>query len=138
SQKDLQKGVIYVLKNLNQNVNINKTNRLHPFYLVYINENGEVVSNHLQVKNTLDIFRSLAKNKSEPNYNLCKLFNKETKEGTKMNAYSDLLHKTIESIISVKEQKDLDSIFTSGGTSIGLNEIKGLNDFELIGFLIIK
>jgi len=131
-------GVIYVLKNINQNVNINKTNRLHPFYLVYISSEGEIVSNHLDVKKTLDIFRALAKNKSDPEYDKCKDFNEETKDGSKMNKYSDLLHQSIQSIISVKEQQDLNSIFTAGGTSISSEKIKGLNDFELIGFLVIK
>ena len=51
----LEKGVIYVLKNINNNVNIDNMNQLHPFYLVYIKEDGTVLSNHLCVKNTLDI-----------------------------------------------------------------------------------
>jgi len=131
-------GVIYVLKNINQNVNINNTNRLHPFYLVYISDDGEIISNHIDVKKTLDIFRALAKNKSEPEYDKCKQFNEETKDGSNMKNYSELLHQSIQSIISVKEQQDLNSIFTSGGTSISSDKIKGLNDFELIGFLIIK
>ena len=90
------------------------------------------------LKKTLDIFRALAKNKSDPEYDKCKDFNEETKDGSKMNKYSDLLHQSIQSIISVKEQQDLNSIFTAGGTSISSEKIKGLNDFELIGFLVIK
>ena len=133
-----KEGVIFVLKNINKNVNINNTNRLHPFYLVYIGVNGEIISNHLDVKNTLNIFRALAKNKEEPDYKLCKKFNDKTKEGQKMGKYSELLHKAIDSIIEVKEYEDLNSIFKIGGTSIGTNEIKGLNDFELICFLVIK
>jgi hypothetical protein len=57
----IHEGVIFVLKNINKEVNIDNTNQLHPFYLVYINQDGEVVSNHLNVKNTLDILRSLSK-----------------------------------------------------------------------------
>lgn len=136
--KDFEEGVIFVLKNINQNVNINNTNRLHPFYLIYINKKGEIISNHLNVKNTLDIFRALAKNKPEVDYKLCKQFNDETKEGQNMGTYSELLHGAIESIINVKEDADLNSIFKAGGTSVSVNEIKGLNDFELIGFLVIK
>jgi len=133
-----EKGVIFVLKNVNNGVNINNTNRLHPFYLVYIKDNGEVLSNHLNVKNTLDIFRSLSKNKSEPDYKLCKIFNDLTKDGTDMSLYSELLHGAIESIINVKEDADLNSIFRAGGTSISIQDIKGLNDFELICFLVVQ
>lgn len=135
---DFNEGVIFVLKNINRGVNINNTNRLHPFYIAYIGKDGEMISNHLDVKNTLDILRALAKNKSEPDYELCKKFNDHTKEGMNMSDYSDLLHKSIESIITVKEDADLNSIFSAGGTSLGANEIKGLNDFELVCFLVVQ
>ena len=86
----------------------------------------------------LDIFRALAKNKEEPDYKLCDIFNEETKEGSDMKKYSGLLHRSIESVINVKEEQDLNSLFKSGGTSIGLGEIRGLEDFELVSFLVIK
>ena len=135
---DFNEGVIFVLKNINRGININNTNRLHPFYLVYIGKDGEIISNHLDVKNTLDILRALAKNKSEPDYELCKKFNDTTREGMNMSDYSDLLHRSIESIITVKENADLNSIFSAGGTSISVNEIKGVNDFELVCFLVVQ
>ena len=36
-------GVIYVLKNKDNGVNIDKKNRLHPFYMVYISNDGEPI-----------------------------------------------------------------------------------------------
>ena len=59
--RGIKEGVIFVMKNINNEVNIDNTNQLHPFYLVYIGENGEIVSNHLNVKNTLDILRAISK-----------------------------------------------------------------------------
>ena len=48
---DLAKsGVIYILKNRNAGVNIDKMNMLHPFYMVYIADDGTVISDHLQPK----------------------------------------------------------------------------------------
>lgn len=55
-----------------------------------------------------------------------------------MTSYSDLLNQSIGSIIDVKEDKDMDSLFTAGGTTILEGNIKGLDDFELITFLVIK
>ena len=135
---EFEKGAIFVLKNVNGNININNTNRLHPFYLIYVSEEGKIISNHLNVKNTLDVFRALSKNKDEPNYTLCKTFNDETQDGSLMEKYSKLLENAIESIIEVKEDADLNSIFSAGGTTISSTQIKGLNDFELIGFLVVK
>jgi len=138
ANSDNPKGVIFVLKNLNRNINIDKQNRLHPFYLVYIGKTGETVVNHLNPKALLDRFRFLCKNNSKPIKDLVSEFNKETKDGKEMKFYSDLLGKAISSIVQVKTEKDTESLFSVGGTSALENKISGLNDFELIDFLIVS
>ena len=55
-----------------------------------------------------------------------------------MKVYSDLLSSVIRSMIQVKEERDLDSLFTSGRTTALVNAIAGLDDFELITFLVIQ
>lgn len=137
SEKGINKGVIYVLKNINSDVNINNLNQLHPFYLVYIKEDGEILSNHLNVKNTLDILRKLSKNNNEPISVAYRKFNDKTDDGRKMKEYSELLGKSIDSIISIKEENDIDSLFRSGGTTMLKNDISGLDDFELISFMVV-
>lgn len=134
----IPKGVIYVLKNRNPEVNIGKQNRLHPYYLVYIAEDGTVVHNHMEVKKILDVIRTTSKHETEPIAPLCRAFNKETKDGYKMDKYSQLLDKTIESIIDVKESNDLDSLFNLGSDVLFGGNIGGLDDFELITFVIVK
>ena len=134
----IPKGVIYVLKNRNPEVNIGKQNRLHPYYLVYISEDGTVVHNHMEVKKILDVIRKTSKHVSSPITDLCRTFNKETKDGYKMDKYSKLLDKTIESIIDVKESNDLDSLFNLGSDVLFGGNIGGLDDFELITFVVVK
>ncbi|MDG5815501.1 DEAD/DEAH box helicase [Chitinispirillales bacterium ANBcel5] len=134
----IDEGVIYVLKNINNDVNIDNTNQLHPFYLVYSKENGEIASNHLNVKETLDIFRALSKGHKEPIKSVYEKFNDETHDGKNMDKYSTLLNKAIESIISVKDESDVDSLFSAGGTTAQASSIKGLQDFELLTFAVIK
>ncbi|MDE6242021.1 MAG: DEAD/DEAH box helicase family protein [Anaeroplasmataceae bacterium] len=135
---DIPKGVIYVLKNRNNEINIGKKNRLHPYYLVYLNEEGNVVHTHMDVKKILDIFRSMCKFEVNPIQSLCRQFNKETKDGYKMDKYSQLLDRCIESIIQTKETNDLENLFNGDSSVLFENEIKGLDDFELITFLVIK
>jgi Helicase conserved C-terminal domain/Type III restriction enzyme, res subunit len=137
-EKGIDEGVIYVLKNINNDVNIDNTNQLHPFYLVYIKQNGDIISNHLNVKNTLDILRGIAKGRTEPIEELYRQFNTETKDGKNMTTYSNLLENAIESIITVKDESLIDSLFSKGGTADFSGHIKGLEDFELITFLVIK
>ena len=131
-------GVIYVLKNRNGGVNIDKKNRLHPFYLIYVRNDGSVVINHLSPKELLDKLRSLCRGKNAPQTTLCHAFNKETKDGLKMTAYSKLLGDAIGSIINVKEEGDIASLFSPGETSALRGDIKGLEDFELITFLVVR
>lgn len=138
SAEDCPPGVIYVLKNLNSGVNINKQNRLHPFYIVYIDMEGNVVCNHLEIKALLDKFRYLCKGKDKPIPSLYKPFNKETKDGKKMDAYSTLLGSTINSIIDVKDESDINSFLSGEGFSFIDTKITGLDDFELICFLVIR
>ncbi|MEA1885511.1 MAG: helicase-related protein [Thermotogota bacterium] len=131
-------GVIFVLKNINDDINIDNQNRLHPFYIAYISDQAELIISHIEVKETLDTIRKLCKGNTEPLKEKCEQFNRETEDGRKMEKYSTLLEETIKSIIQVKEETDINSLFTTGGTTALKNTIKGLEDFELIAFLVIK
>lgn len=134
----VQPGVIYVLKNRNNGVNINNQNLLHPFYMVYISHEGEVICDHLSPKTMLDNMRAACRGKHEPDKALCSVFNKETKDGREMSHYSDLLQEAIHSIIEVKGESDIMSLFSTGETTALRGKISGLDDFELICFLVIK
>ncbi len=133
----LEKGVIYILKNINNDINVDNVNQLHPFYLIYIKENGEIKSNHLNIKNTLDIIRSVSKGMDKPIVEAYTKFNEETDDGKSMKMYSELLNDSIKSIINIKEESDIDSLFTTGGTTMLKNDIKGISDFELISFIVV-
>ncbi len=131
-------GVIFVLRNINNNMNIDNQNRIHPFYMVYVGIDGEVVCDYLNPKKLLDTVRLLCRGESEPVWELCEKFNRETDDGRDMADVSQLLSDAINSIIDVKEESDIDSLFSAGGTSALMSEIKGLDDFELICFLVVK
>ena len=131
-------GVIFVLRNINNSVNIDNQNRIHPFYMVYIRTDGEVVCDYLNPKKLLDTIRLLCRGKSEPLMPLCAKFNEETDDGRNMKDVSQLLSDAINSIMDVKEESDIDSLFSAGGTSALMNAVSGLDDFELICFLVVK
>ncbi|HCE6185157.1 TPA: DEAD/DEAH box helicase family protein [Legionella pneumophila] len=137
-EKGLFSGVVFTLRNRQQSININQHNRLHPYYMVYINEMGEVITDHTAVKQILDLLRANCKGINEPLLDICRDFNKKTDDGRNMSFYSDLLSKTIQSIIQVKEDKDIDSLFTQRKTTALVDSIKGLDDFELLSFIVIE
>lgn len=135
---ELPPGTIFILKNINSSINIDHKNRIHPFYMVYISEEGEVICDYLNPKKILDDIRLLCRGKSEPLYGLCSVFNRETKDGRDMKEMSMLLNDAINSIIYTKDESDIDSLFRKGGTSALMSQINGLEDFELICFLVVK
>ena len=134
---DAKPGVIFVLKNRSNSVNIDNQNRLHPFYMVYIGDDGTVLCDHLSPKELLDKMRFLCKGKDKPISDLCRQFNADTRDGKDMRKYSDLLGQAIASIIEVKEESDIDAFLGGSQISFTSEMIKGLDDFELICFLVI-
>ena len=138
ANEDAPAGVIFVLKNRSDSVNIDNKNRLHPFYMVYISDEGEVICDHLSPKQMLDKMRFLCKGKTEPIPEVYKQFNEETRDGKDMSKFSHLLNRAIASIIDVKDESDIDSFLGGGQVSFLTNKIKGLDDFELICFLVVR
>ena len=136
--RGLPPGVMFTLRNRNNGVNINQQNRLHPYYLIYIGQNGDVVADHTEVKRLLDLVRSACKGRSQPVPETCRLFNQATDDGRKMGAYSNLLDQAIRSMVDLKEDKDIDSLFSGGRTTALVNTIAGLDDFELVAFLVVQ
>jgi len=138
SNEILQPGVIFVLKNVNSDVNINKLNRLHPYYLVYIKNSGELVLNHVESKKIMDAMRMLCKGQDSPIIDLCSKLKEETDDYYEMGKFSELLKKSIGTILDTEEEKEVLSLFKSGGTTALQDKIKGIEDFKLVSFLIVR
>jgi hypothetical protein len=133
------KGMIWILKNISMRTNIKTPNRLHPYYLVYITDTGKIKCNYLNPKEVLSIMKLLCKGAETPNHDLCRMFDAETRHGKDMSKYSSLLNQTIQSIVDTKKETDIQGLFRSGGTALAKRDrIEGLDDFELICFLVIK
>jgi superfamily II DNA or RNA helicase len=141
--RGLPPGVIFTLRNRNQIVNVDQQNRLHPYYLIYIagggpHEQPRVIVNHTEVKRVLDLVRSACKGRGDPIPEAYRPFNLATQDGREMKPYSELLAKAIRSMVDLKEEKDIDSLFTGPKTSALVSPIAGLDDFELIAFLVVQ
>lgn len=135
---DTPNGTIFILKNRNANINPQNMNQLHPFYMVYVRDDSVIHIDHLRPKKLLDAFRQLCKEKSEPDRDLCKQFNIETKDGKNMRHYSDLLYFAVKSIVDLNEDNSIDSFLSGKQISLATNTIDGLDDFELVCFVTVK
>lgn len=136
--KGIVPGAIFCLRNVRAGDEINRHNRLHPFYLVYVAQDGGVQIQHTDPKRILDLARTAAKPHEAPIPALYEPFNRETDDGRKMETYSGLLSNAIASMIETKQERDIDSLFTPGETTALVGDIKGLDDFELIAFFVVR
>jgi len=136
--EEMPNGTIFILKNRNANLNPQNRNQLHPFYMVYVLDGSVIYIDHLQPKKLLDVFRRLCKGKPEPNHELCRQFNAETKDGRNMRHYSDLLYFTVKSIVDLNEHDSIDRFLSGKQMSLAINTIYGLDDFELVCFVTVK
>ncbi|WP_427833107.1 hypothetical protein ACQP3Y_03230 [Actinobacillus pleuropneumoniae] len=126
------------MKNINSSHPIDQQNRLHPYYLVYISNQGEIITNHLEIKAMLDLIRSCCKGQDKPIANVCEIFNRITKDGQNMQHCSTLLSQAIRSMVEIKQERDILSLFAEGETTALSNQIQGLEDFELLAFIVIQ
>ena len=122
---------------MNADEKINRGNRLHPHYLVYLDDDGNVIADHTEAKRLLDLIRSGCRPYDEPVSDVVRIFNAATLEGSEMGKYSELLTDAINSMIDVTEERDIDSLFSGGQTTALVQSIAGLDDFELTAFIVI-
>jgi hypothetical protein len=139
SVKDIIKpGVIFTLRQVKGKEQTKEQNPLFPYYMVYITDDGEVKLSFLQAKKILDYYKKLSSGQGKVLKDLVEEFNKQTNDGRKMEHYSDLLGISIENLIGKKQDMGVASLFSKGGTTMQKSFLDGIEDFELITFLIIK
>jgi SNF2 family DNA or RNA helicase len=138
--KDVTKpGVIFTLRQIhNTSSKAEESNALKEYYMAYVYEDGTVKYNYIHAKKILDIYKKLCCDKDEVLKDIVKIFNEETDRGKNMKKYSSLLEDVIDNIIGKKEEKGIASLFSKGGTVVQKSLFKGIEDFELISFIVIK
>lgn len=131
-------GTIFVLRNASGNIDRLSGNPIHPFYLVYVGEDGSILHSYATPKDILDEMRRICRGVKAPLEDLCRAYNAQTDDGRDMTAQTDLLASAIGSIVEGKNESDIDSFFSGGTTSFLENDIEGIDDFELVCFLVVR
>jgi len=135
---ELEPGVIFCLKSINTK-NIEKSAySLEPYYLVYVTEKNEIKLNFIHARKILDVLKKQCMWQKNPNANAVKIFDKETNTAKDMTKYRFMLETAIQTIIGKEEEKGVESLFSRGGTVLAKETFKGIEDFEVICYLIIN
>lgn len=135
--EEAERGVIFCLKQINEEIKPSEFNTLNPYFLVYVKDSGEVLLNFIQSKKILDIYKKVCLGENSLFPDLISEFNRETNNAKDMSKFTNFLEKTVENIVGKEEEKGLDSLFSFGETVLN-NSVQNMDDFELISFLVIK
>jgi hypothetical protein len=110
---------------------------LAPHYLVHVGDDGGVLLPFTQAKQALDRLKKLCMGRDITDDSACARFDKATRQGENVNATQQLLAKAVASIVGKKEERAVASLFTPGGTHAMKGEFAGINDFEVVAFLVV-
>ena len=112
------------------------TNPTFPYYVVYVTADGSNVTKHTQPKAALDLMRAACSGGTEPLLDLCRTFNDETRDGTRMDAYTDPLDDVVGTITDVQETKGMESLFSLGEVGSGVS--LGFDNYSLVSFVVLR
>lgn len=132
-----KQGVLFCFKHRNLNDKPKSDSSLYPYYLIYINYDGEVLYGNAHAREVLRYFRSLCYGKKEPIEALFSNFYDRTKNTLEMTFYSNLLNKAINSIKGYEEEKAITAVFDFTGFNNSFAD-ETVDDFELISFLVVE
>ncbi len=135
--ENIKPGAIFCLKADKLRPASSGMHAMDPYYIVYVTEDGELQYEVEQVKQVVDIFKKLTMGRSQPDPEAIKQFYGKTKKGKDMSLYKNLLAKAVAAITGASEERGVESLFRGGGTLISKDTFKGIDDFEVITFLVI-
>ncbi len=136
-EDELDPGVIFCLRSENDHVQTDSTYALYPYYLVYVSDSGKICLNFTQSKKILDILKKSSFSQTNPDKASLAQFNRFTRNARDMSHYQSLLGKAVSTIAGKAEEHGVESLFQRGGTVLSKDSFRGIEDFEVVAYLII-
>ena len=114
-------------------------NRLQPYFLAYVHEDGRVRYTFKQAKQTLALFSALARGRPEALTELVNAFDRETRHGQDVSKYDRIVGAALRSIAGTYKQAELGTFFGSRGGSLTtpMRRPATAADFQLVTWLVI-
>ena len=110
---------------------------LAPYYLAHVGDDGTVLLPYTQAKQILDRLKRLTLSRDLPDADVCARFDRATKDGEDMRHAQRLLAAAVASVVGKSEERALASLFQPGGTHVLQGEFAGIDDFEVVAFLVV-
>nr|WP_321259088.1 helicase-related protein [uncultured Pseudodesulfovibrio sp.] len=132
----LEPGVVFCLKNTGKSMD-DEDYALAPHYLAYVTDNGDVRFGYTQAKKVLDVLKKQSMGCTDPDQDAITQMNSQTKNGRDMSHYRSLLEQAVNGIVGKSEEKGVESLFSRGGTNLTKESFQGMDDFEVVSYLIV-
>lgn len=129
-------GVIFCLKR-SGDLSARTPNRLWPYFLVYVRDDGTVRYTFQQARQCLAIFRVLAAGRPEASTVLEDAFDMETDHGRQMDGYDKLLASALRNIAGTFSRAELAGLGRQRGATLTAKP-NGVEQLDLITWLVIK
>jgi hypothetical protein len=106
-------------------------------YLVHVSDDGTVLLPYTHAKQILDRLKRLCLGRDLPDAGAGSRLDKATKQGEDMRAAQRLLAAAVASVVGKNEERAVASLFSPGGTHAMKGEFAGINDFEVVAYLVV-
>jgi hypothetical protein len=139
SDADIEPGIIFCLRAEDDAAKVapEPGYPLAPHYLVHVGDNGTVLIPYTRAKQILDRLKRLCIGKSLPDADACNRFDRQTKHGKDMGHTRTLFASAATSVLGKNDERAIASLFTPGGTHVRRGEVAGVDDFEVLAFLVV-
>jgi hypothetical protein len=136
--QNIHPGVIFTLQSTKAQREKSEKNPLYPYYMLYVTEDGDIPYSYTHSKRILDLYKKICQKSDQIHEQAAQELSQTTKNGQDMSFYKELLEKAVENIIGKTQEEKRMSIFNPEGSTFHNEDIAGINDFEVISYLIIK
>lgn len=132
----VRSGAIFCLKQ-NGDPSARTPNRLWPYFLVYVRDDGTVRYTFRQARQCLALFQMLAAGHREARAALESAFDIETDHGRRMDRYDNLLAAALRNIVGTFRGAELAGLGRQRGAML-TEKPDGAEEFSLVTWLVIK
>jgi len=136
---DIEPGAIFCLRSV-ADVSLTAVDSrypLAPHYMVHVRDDRTVVLDYMQTRRILDRLKKLCVGRDLPDLTAFERFDAATGNGRDMSAIASMLSAAVAAVTGKHEERATASIFNPGGTLLQKGTFAGINDFEVVAYLVI-
>ncbi|MBP3393038.1 MAG: SWF/SNF helicase family protein, partial [Lentisphaeria bacterium] len=135
--QEFKPGAIFCLKDMSGKAPVESGYPLAPYYLVFVDDDGNIQLNYNQPKRILDVLKKECIGFTSPQNETVVRFNRKTQNGKNMQHYQNLLERAVVAIVGEQQEQGVKSLFQRGGIRLTGESDRSVNDFEVVAFIAL-